>query len=102
MMRAEGFDVWCAGEEAPTMTDEQLLEYANCEARIIITNDKDFGELVYLQKKVTEGILLLRFSTEKSTVKAAFVEALLKERGFCLTGHFVVLSEAGVRARKLR
>lgn len=49
-LRNSGYDVTYCAEMRPRLDDETVLEIANAEHRIIITNDKDFGELTYLQR----------------------------------------------------
>lgn len=102
MLRALRHEVLYVSELASGLDDDVLLEHANRQGRILITNDKDFGELVYLQGRNAIGVVLMRFSTEKATLKAAFVKALLKEYGTQLARHFAVINEAGVRLRPLR
>jgi len=65
------------------------------------TNDKDYGELVFLQKKVSAGIVLMRFISEKSMIKARFMQSLLKVYGDSLQGYFTVVREGQVRRRPL-
>lgn len=64
-------------------------------------NDKDFGELVYLQGKNNIGIILMRFVSEKSAVKTRLVSHL-SNNSDCLIDHFTVIREAKIRFRKLR
>ena len=40
--------------------DPELLETARREGRVVVTDDLDFGELVYHQRLATQGVLLLR------------------------------------------
>ncbi len=47
---AAGFDVKWVAEEDCSITDEALLDTVRREGRILLTNDKDFGQLVFLQK----------------------------------------------------
>jgi predicted nuclease of predicted toxin-antitoxin system len=101
-LRNEGHDVLYVPEMTRRSVDEKLLERANSESRILITNDKDFGELVYFQKKVTSGILLMRFVSEKSSFKIRFLKAVLKDYGHRLISAFTVVSESKVRIRPLR
>ena len=54
----EGYDVKQAPDYNCEILDEDLLEYATVDKRILITNDKDFGELVFLQKRLSTGIIL--------------------------------------------
>lgn len=69
LLRNLGHDVKYMTELTKRTVDEQLLDIAQKEFRILITNDKDFGELVFLQKKLSSGILLMRFNTENSQTK---------------------------------
>jgi hypothetical protein len=70
-------------------------------SRILLTNDKDYGELVFLQKKVSAGIILMRFVSEKSSVKTRFMQSLLKIYGNNLQGYFTVVREGKIRRRPL-
>ena len=90
-VRALGHDVAYASETSRSTDDDRLLSLANRERRVLIASDKDFGELVYLRGQVATGILLLRFRTERSSVKAALVETFLRGAASRLLGHFVVL-----------
>ena len=47
ILRQQGFNVLCVSEEFPSKDDEYVLEMANSTGRLLITSDKDFGELVY-------------------------------------------------------
>lgn len=100
-LKAEGHDVLSVVENYVGSSDEDILRLANQEERILITNDKDFGELTFLQKKVSTGILLIRSRSESSVIKVELVRRVLKEREDRLKGYFVVVSERGYRVRPL-
>ena len=59
-LRAAGFEVYYVIEEIRSLSDDELLQIAYAENRILITRDKDFGELVYRLQKVHSGVILLR------------------------------------------
>jgi len=101
-LRKKGYDVYYIADEEYSLPDEEILRKSNVEERILITNDKNFGELVYLEKKISSGILLLRFSTEKSEVKAKFVDTFISQFENKIPKNFVVLSKKGIRVRKLK
>jgi predicted nuclease of predicted toxin-antitoxin system len=101
MLRHHGHDVLYMCEIATRTIDEKLLEQANAESRLLLTNDKDYGELVFLQKKVSAGIILMRFVSEKSSVKVHFMQSLLKTYGSSLQGCFTVVREGKIRRRLL-
>jgi predicted nuclease of predicted toxin-antitoxin system len=47
------------GETAPGVRDEQVLHQATVERRVLLTNDKDFAALAFLQRMVSAGIVLI-------------------------------------------
>ena len=79
------------------MTDDKLLQLANKEKRILITNDKDFGELIFLQKKVTTGIILFRVKIQKSQEKMKLMKKLLMGYREKLFKHFIVITKDRIR-----
>ncbi|WP_017319381.1 DUF5615 family PIN-like protein [Mastigocladopsis repens] len=54
-----GHDVVFVNGTDPTMADEQILEWAVRESRVIVTTDNDFEQMIWLQKKPHCGILRL-------------------------------------------
>lgn len=59
-LRTEGHDVLYILEEEPGLRDELVLQKAYDQRRILLTEDKDFGELVYRLRKPAAGIVLIR------------------------------------------
>ena len=57
ILETSGHDVIWAGDWSPDPGDEEILEIANQDQRILITLDKDFGELAVLQGKPHHGII---------------------------------------------
>jgi len=78
-----------------------LLDYAFRESRIVITNDKDFGYLVYHQNLPTRGIILFRFVKEVPSLKIATLEAILSKGAIQILDHFIVASEDKIRSRPI-
>jgi predicted nuclease of predicted toxin-antitoxin system len=62
MLRREGFEVLYVAEMSPGLSDDDVLADAAHRQALLVTIDKDFGELVYRQGKVTTGVLLLRLA----------------------------------------
>ena len=79
------------------MADEDFLKIANAEKRILITNDKDFGELTFLQKKVSAGVILLRVKGQVSQDKVKLIEKLLRNYTNKLSNHFIVITKSKIR-----
>ena len=63
-LRAAGHDVAAAAEIAPRADDADVIDLSVAEKRILLTEDKDFGQLVYAHGKKTVGVVLIRYPTQ--------------------------------------
>jgi len=99
LLREDGHDVVYVAELSPGITDEAVLELANGDERVLVTADKDFGELVYRLRKVVYGVLLVRLSGLASPRKANAVLESVREHGAEMAGAFTVVSPGLVRIR---
>ena len=61
-VRSLGYNVFSIAESAPGITDEDVLNRARSGQSVLLTADKDFGELVYRQQRLHTGIVLLRLT----------------------------------------
>ena len=100
-LKQKGFDAVFVADAIQGATDEQVLEFAEKQNRILITNDKDFGELIFRQKKLAHGIILLRLKNDSHKNRQEFVSLLLKTHQDKLNNSFVVLTEGKVRIRRI-
>jgi predicted nuclease of predicted toxin-antitoxin system len=100
-LRVDGHDVLYATESLSGATDEELLSRAFSERRILLTEDKDFGELVYRLGRQTHGIVLLRFDVAERDLKIPRLRWLLYQEIERLPGALVVLEPDKVRFRSL-
>ena len=62
ILRKEGLDIVSVSETSPGLSDRAVIEHANRENRIIVTFDKDFGELVFRERQKVKGLMLLRIA----------------------------------------
>ncbi len=99
-LRQDGHDVTYIAELAPSISDEQVLQEANARNAVLLTEDKDFGELVYRLGRVHAGIVLIRLAGLPAAVKADTVAKLLQDHAAELQGAFSVISPGAVRIRK--
>ena len=80
-LRLKGYDVAWVREDSPGITDLQVLERAQRESRILITFDKDFGELAFRDGLPAScGIILFRISLPSSEHVAHMAVAALQQR----------------------
>jgi len=82
--------------------DEKVLSIAKDEDRILITRDKDFGELVYLLKKLHAGIILNRLAGISTRKKAEIILQVAETYSKELYGSFTVIQLGNVRIRKMK
>jgi predicted nuclease of predicted toxin-antitoxin system len=82
-------------------SDASVIDHALAEDRLLITFDKDFGELVFRRgAKASRGLVLLRISEGASTAVAERVTAVLASRNDW-AGHFSVVDDFTIRMRRL-
>jgi predicted nuclease of predicted toxin-antitoxin system len=85
------FDQWRGA------TDDDILEKCLIEKYILITSDKDFGEMIYNQQKPHHGIILIRCEPNKFSKKIEVLEKLLRNYFDKLENNFVVVTNNKVR-----
>ncbi len=96
-LRSQHHDVFSVYEEARGMGDDDVVQKAYVENRILVTNDKDFGEKVYRERRPHKGVILLRLDDERTANKIDTMRRLLASYADQLAGHFVVVTETRVR-----
>ncbi len=100
-LRTAGHDVVYVPERQAGITDDQVLQMAFAEGRILLTEDKDFGELAYRLKKPAYGMILIRIDVKERQRKWPRLEALLAQHQEKLSGHFAVVDNDKFRFRPL-
>jgi predicted nuclease of predicted toxin-antitoxin system len=92
-----GHDVASIAQVAMGASDEQVLERALNEQRVLITEDRDFGELVYARGRQSAGVILVRFHSSARRAKPATVVSAVEKLGFRLQNAFTVVQPGRVR-----
>ena len=96
-LRKAGHDVVATAEVAKGATDEQVLERALNEKRVLITEDRDFGELVYARGRSSAGVILVRFHNRARRAKPPTVVEAVTKLGSRLQEAFTVVEPGRVR-----
>ncbi len=96
-LRSQSHEVFSVYHEARGMADYAILDLAHSGNWILITNDKDFGEKVYREKRPHRGIVFLRLQDERPASKIEVLQKLLDEYDARLADNFVVVTETHVR-----
>jgi predicted nuclease of predicted toxin-antitoxin system len=96
-LRQQGHEVFSVYDEARGMDDSGIIQKACSEDWILMTNDKNFGEMVYRERHPHKGVVLLRLDDERADVKIRTINRLLKGYIDRLPGQFVVVTESKIR-----
>jgi len=96
-LRKVGFDVLAVSELSPRADDTAVIELASQEETILLTEDKDFGQLVYAEQKANRGVVLIRFPASARPALPKAVLDLLNEHRDTLGDRFTVLQPGRVR-----
>jgi len=96
-LRIQNHDVISVYDEIRGADDRDVIRKAFEQDRILITNDKDFGELVFREKKPHKGIILLRLEDERTANKISVLKHLLEKYQKSISGNFIVVTETNVR-----
>jgi predicted nuclease of predicted toxin-antitoxin system len=89
--------VLSVSESTPRAEDSEVIELALRERRILLTEDKDFGRLVYSYGQETLGVIFLRFPTFARHQISRDVLNLVKQQGDKLAGSFVTVQPNRIR-----
>jgi predicted nuclease of predicted toxin-antitoxin system len=99
-LREDGFDVVAVSEVTRRSDDREVIEQAGREKRILLTEDKDFGWLVFVSHTDSAGVVLIRFPGNARQALAKAVRRLVQEQGENLLESFVVIQPGYVRIRR--
>ena len=99
-LRGAGFDVLAIAEVSPRALDENVIDLAVREGRVLLTEDKDFGQLVYASARRSAGVILVRFpGAVRKQVPDAVVDFVRKRQDH-LAGCFAVVQPGRIRVRR--
>ena len=96
-----GYEVEAIIEINPSISDEEVLKLANELETVLITEDKDFGELTYRLQKPNVGIILIRMSGIKMAERKAKILGVFEKHLEEFKNSFTVITENRVRIRKI-
>jgi len=98
-LRVAGHNVVYVRDLAPGIDDARVLEMANSHDALLLTSDKDFGELVFRQGLIHAGVILYRLAGLAGERKAAVLLSVVQTHGEALRGAFTLVSPTQIRIR---
>jgi predicted nuclease of predicted toxin-antitoxin system len=96
-LRSAGHDVLAVAELSPGSDDTRVMDLAHRQGRILLTEDKDFGQLVYAHSRLSNGVIFLRYPANARKLLPAAVVNLVSEAQAELPGSFIVMSPGRIR-----
>lgn len=96
-LRAAGHDVAAVVEACPGAADEQVIELALRDSRVLLTEDKDFGQLVYSAARRVSGVILVRYAAFARDDLVKSLLSLAEREDINLRGCFAVVEPGRVR-----
>jgi predicted nuclease of predicted toxin-antitoxin system len=100
-LREAGHDVLAVCEFAKRMHDDEVIDLSAREERMLITEDKDFGQLVYAYQRPARAVILIRYPVPVRQRLSTDIVKLVQQKGEALQGSFVVLEPGRVRIARL-
>lgn len=99
-LRAEGYEVLALTEITTRSLDSEVIGQAHQEKRILLTEDKDFGQLVFASQVDSAGVILIRYpgNARRSLQKA--IVSLVHEKGNEIRNAFVVMQPGHIRVSR--
>jgi predicted nuclease of predicted toxin-antitoxin system len=100
-LRAGGHDVLYVAEASGGLSDTDVIALALQEERLLLTEDKDFGDLVFRRRRAVPGVVLMRIAPESPALKTMRLGAAIERYGEGLFGCYMVIEEGRFRSRRL-
>lgn len=86
----------------PAAADEDVAAFAKDQALVLVTEDRDFGRLVYTLNQGSHGVIYVRWPAHARTTLGPAVVTLVRQHGRDLGDAFVVLTPGRARIRRVR
>jgi predicted nuclease of predicted toxin-antitoxin system len=100
-LRMAGWDVFSIAESCPGIADDEVIAVCAGQERVLLTFDKDFGELVFQRGlSAASGVVLFRITPETPEDAAALALALVESQPD-LDGTFCVVTSDRIRVRRM-
>jgi len=100
-LREDDHAVLYVTEMDPGISDDEVLDNAEKGSAILITADKDFGELVFRQQRITKGVVLVRLAGLLPSKKAEIASTMIKKHLDAIQNAFTVISPNAIRIRRI-
>ncbi|MEX0781143.1 MAG: DUF5615 family PIN-like protein [Dehalococcoidia bacterium] len=98
-LEEDGHDLLRIRLIAPQLPDDEILAFARRTEALIVTADRDFGELIFRLQHPEAGVVFLRLGTMPAALKSEMLRAVVREHGERLMGAFTIVGRNRTRIR---
>jgi predicted nuclease of predicted toxin-antitoxin system len=98
-LRSDGHIVLSVSETKPSIADTEVMTIANSESALLLTADKDFGELIFLQELPSYGVVFIRLAELSIPRQMNRISMVINNYSDSLIGRFTVITKDRVRIR---
>ncbi|MBX9783271.1 MAG: DUF5615 family PIN-like protein [Chitinophagaceae bacterium] len=100
-LKAKGYEIVSIGIENPSITDAEVMAIAINEKRIVVTFNRDYGELIFKRNyKPEKGVIYLRLDEYEPEEPGLIIEEIINNKEIDLTMALTVIDKNGIRQRK--
>ncbi len=96
-LRAAGYDVKAIVEVCPGVSDGEVMQIGAEEGRVLLTEDKDFGWLVFAGTGGSTSVIFIRFPMRARSILSETIVEFVKQAGNKLMGSFAVIEPGRMR-----
>lgn len=100
-IRNAGFEVYSIYESNRGLSDEAIIDFSRNPSRIILTEDKDFGEWVFAHNISDISVIFVRYAFPETKAISEILVRLLTERSEGLFGHFTTITTQKIRSQPI-
>jgi predicted nuclease of predicted toxin-antitoxin system len=97
VLRADGYDVLAVSEFTRRSDDRELINLSSQENRVLLTEDKDFGWLVFVSHVDSAGVILIRFPGNARKSLVGTIRRVVQDHSDEIVGAFIVVQPGHVR-----
>lgn len=101
-LRQADYDVVAVVETGPGISDREVAARAYEDSRVLLTEDKDFGQLVYATGTLAHGVIFIRYPAKMRAEMIRAVLEVVDKFGDRIVGSFTVVHPRKVRFSRLR
>jgi predicted nuclease of predicted toxin-antitoxin system len=99
-LREKGVDLIYISEISAGISDEEVLMLANESERVLLTADKDFGELVFRLKRINKGVILYRLSGLTNQEKVQLITDAFSKYLDSFENNFTIINKTHLRIKR--